>query len=838
MKQFSKELGKVSVTPKGAWNINTTSEILDIVYDKRNNQAYIAKQNVPVGVDIDNREYWQPMNVTGYADNNFINLTTENENGTITAYESLEEAVATILPINRRVGATLSFYNLNTDRLDRQAEFELWQFNSTDLANWENKNYWNNIYYNWNVFVGWYIGADALNNHVKIPTVGQYAYVGSNLNDAVLYQCRTNGTWTNTGIKVRNYISVVVSGNITIGENGNWFSDGEDTGIPATPAVDEQLDNIIIQLQQHTTEISNLKKSDANLQDQITSNDSDITNLTAKHKSLSKTVQGIAATGGASTATNVTYDNDTSRLNAENTQDAIDELQTSKFDKTSIVQESGKAEDKVMSQKAVSDKLSDLSAIVGTKTKIDITSNYNQPINISLKKGDTLYLSVSSFNKNGTGDAVVCFFSSTTRKYFCQLRNDGEEYYTADSDVIIDKLQVNLASGVTNVSAEIKFAYGQIYTNKQLIENQSKEIANNVSNIDDILNVQVGKTISFDDTLSTVTLPNVATIKGNFCKGQKISLITRNFSVQYTGNIALALYNPISKKYDATFNGNSSFGNQNVFGEVSANTNTYLLQMIVSGGSITSSTGFVQVNIDEIAYETSQEIKSFTPILDVIKASNSDYINFATKSITGWIYGSKGNDIIVGIDRPTDKDIVIKNISMVIFSDDCNYDNTVMEFLVGTIDQRGWVLYNRYFSAKASKVAKMNYKVAIDNEVLKKGECLFVKLNCLSTTGATFALDTATYNPNKKVIYTTNINSSVVKDETNGYYGFVVDAVEVESIFTYKQDIENINRDLQAVSSRVDNINILSDTATGDKYKIVINNGEIIAKLLNYKKKG
>lgn len=80
-----------------------------------------------------------------------------------------------------------------------------------------------------------------------------------------MYQCRTNGTWTNTGIKVRNYISVVVSGNITIGDNGNWFSDGEDTGIPATPSVDEQLDNII-----------------------------------TKHESLSRTIQGIAVTGGFS----------------------------------------------------------------------------------------------------------------------------------------------------------------------------------------------------------------------------------------------------------------------------------------------------------------------------------------------------------------------------------------------------------------------------------------------------------------------------------------------------------------------------------------------------------
>ena len=50
--------------------------------------------------------------------------------------------------------------------------------------------------------------------------------------------------------------------------------------------------------------------------------------LNTKHESLSRTVQDIAVTGGASTATNVTYNNDSSGLNAENTQDAIDELQT------------------------------------------------------------------------------------------------------------------------------------------------------------------------------------------------------------------------------------------------------------------------------------------------------------------------------------------------------------------------------------------------------------------------------------------------------------------------------------------------------------------------------
>ena len=407
MKQFSKDLGNVSLAPKGKWSREQEYERLALVYNVYDNLSYVAKINVPSGVDIENRAYWQPMNATGYADNNFINLTTENENGTITAYETLEEAVATILPINRRAGATLSFYNLNVDRLDRQAEFELWQFNSTDLANWENRGYWNNIYYNWNVFVGWYISDDGLENHVKIPSVGQYAYVGSNLNDAVLYQCRTNGTWTNTGTKVRNYISVVVSGNITIGENGNWFSDGKDTGIPATPTVDKQLDDIIMQLQQYTTEISNLKKSDANLQDQIISNDDDITNLTAKHKSLSKIVQGIAATGGASTATNVAYNNGTSKLNSENAQDAIDELTSKKFGKENIKQEIGKSTTDVVSQNVIFNNIKFPvmkfhKGMMELTNELGIDGNATDNIQINVLQEIKYTISSESFGNNNT----------------------------------------------------------------------------------------------------------------------------------------------------------------------------------------------------------------------------------------------------------------------------------------------------------------------------------------------------------------------------------------------------------------------------------------------------
>ena len=108
--------------------------------------------------------------------------------------------------------------------------------------------------------------------------------------------------------------------------------------------------------------------------------------LNTKYESLSRTVQGIAATGGASTANNVTYNNDASGLNAENAQDAIDELQGSKIDKTSILQESGEAEDKVMSQKAISDKLSNLSSTISEVN--DKANNASTDARNALKKAE------------------------------------------------------------------------------------------------------------------------------------------------------------------------------------------------------------------------------------------------------------------------------------------------------------------------------------------------------------------------------------------------------------------------------------------------------------------
>lgn len=363
---------------------------------------------------------------------------------------------------------------------------------------------------------------------------------------------------------------------------------------------------------------------------------------------------------------------------------------------------------------SLDNKLTELDTKIGRVINFNGSSNYNEKINIELKKGDTLYLSVSEFNKTGDGDVAITYYSSVNRKYYCTVRGDGEKYYTAEEDITITNIQVNIASGVTNVSAIIKAGYGTIFENKKNVEDLSGQVKNINDNIQDIIDVQIGKTISFTDIAN---LPVVASVKGNFVKGQSISLITRNFSVQYTGTIALALYNPISKKYDVTFNGNTSFGNQTKIGNVSESTNEYQLQLIVSGGSISSVEGFAQISINQIENETYQEIQSFSAINNAIHAESSNYINNKGNSITGWIYGSKGSDVIFGVEKTSESDMILQDMSITLFSDDCNYDGVEFEFLVGYIDQRDWILYSRSFTAVAKKNTANNYKVTFDNHI-------------------------------------------------------------------------------------------------------------------------
>ena len=107
------------------------------------------------------------------------------------------------------------------------------------------------------------------------------------------------------------------------------------TGLPENLV--ETIQNVDDTLKKHQRQLDDKQSQIDDKQQQITANDEDISLLQTRNTQMEETIKSIAATGGASQATAVTYDNKKSKLTAVNIQSAVDEV----VDKTAIKDEEG-----------------------------------------------------------------------------------------------------------------------------------------------------------------------------------------------------------------------------------------------------------------------------------------------------------------------------------------------------------------------------------------------------------------------------------------------------------------------------------------------------------------
>ena len=112
----------------------------------------------------------------------------------------------------------------------------------------------------------------------------------------------------------------------------------------------QDVDKSVKQLQEKDTD---LQSQIDDKQQQITANDNDISLLQTRSTQMEEAIKGISASGGASQASAVTYENTESGLDSVTAQGAIDELANKKLNKENIAQELGDSEDKVVSQFAL-----------------------------------------------------------------------------------------------------------------------------------------------------------------------------------------------------------------------------------------------------------------------------------------------------------------------------------------------------------------------------------------------------------------------------------------------------------------------------------------------------
>lgn len=107
------------------------------------------------------------------------------------------------------------------------------------------------------------------------------------------------------------------------------------TGLPENLV--ETIQNVDDTLKDHQRQLDDKQSQIDDKQQQITANDEDISLLQTRSTQMEETIESIAATGGASQATAVTYNNEKSKLTAVNIQSAVDEV----VDKTAIKDEEG-----------------------------------------------------------------------------------------------------------------------------------------------------------------------------------------------------------------------------------------------------------------------------------------------------------------------------------------------------------------------------------------------------------------------------------------------------------------------------------------------------------------
>lgn len=123
------------------------------------------------------------------------------------------------------------------------------------------------------------------------------------------------------------------------------------TGLPED--LMETIQNVDKTLKDHQSQLDDKQSQINDKQQQITANDGDISLLQTRSTQMEEAIKGISASGGASQASAVTYENTESGLDSITAQGAIDELANKKFNKENISQEFGDSKDKVVSQFAL-----------------------------------------------------------------------------------------------------------------------------------------------------------------------------------------------------------------------------------------------------------------------------------------------------------------------------------------------------------------------------------------------------------------------------------------------------------------------------------------------------
>lgn len=206
----SNKMGRVRPVPEGEHNAEREYRMLSIVYSNQTNKSYISKQDVPVGINIDNKNYWQVFGNGKFVDNAIINVSYLEDS---IVPHTLAEAISMIDEEDRRPGIVIAFFEKHSD-INKENAWILYQFKGSSIDDWDKQQYWTSVYNRENKFKGWFLTSTELVERWPYPYKGDYAYVGQDLVDSWVWRCDTDGTWVKTSEKSAKHIEINYYGDI------------------------------------------------------------------------------------------------------------------------------------------------------------------------------------------------------------------------------------------------------------------------------------------------------------------------------------------------------------------------------------------------------------------------------------------------------------------------------------------------------------------------------------------------------------------------------------------------------------------------------------------------
>lgn len=211
----------------------------------------------------------------------------------------------------------------------------------------------------------------------------------------------------------------------------------------------------------------------------------------------------------------------------------------------------------------------------------------------------------------------------------------------------------------------------------------------------------------------------------------------------------------------------------------------------------------------------------------IINTSDVGEIKFSTSAIDNFIYKSTG--VYVGYNKPFKKNCVVKSLNFGQFAA-MNSVGKSLEVFVGTIDQRGWFLPRATYQvpyASPIDATIVSVDVLAAQITANAGEVLMVKVMPLASD-ALVSVASETYDANCQLCYTYDLNSSVQYHPTYNLRNYNLEVVYYDSVFATLDQQNTLQAKVNALQSKVAEMNVFKDSSTGEKYRITVVNRDIV----------